>query len=108
MKIRYDEPSIRNSIIITDREHIYRWGRTHRSHERFSRRKWERSWGYRRSVGCITATNDGLSDKPESQSLPGCELPPLGVLKSVSGLCSLAHACIGEFHSLDSDRAAIC
>jgi putative transposase len=44
----------------------------------------------------------------KSQSLPGCELPPLGVLKSVSGLCSLAHACIGEFHSLDSDRAAIC
>jgi hypothetical protein len=26
------------SIIITDREHIFRWGRTRRSHERFSRR----------------------------------------------------------------------
>jgi hypothetical protein len=50
-----------------------------------------------RTTGCL-----------KSQSLPGCELPPLGVLKSVSGLCSLAHACIGEFHSLDSDRAAIC
>jgi hypothetical protein len=105
MKIRYDEPSIRISIIITDRERIYRWGRTHRSHERFSRRKWKRSWGYRRSVGCITATNDGLPDKPESTRLRAA---PLGVLKSVSGLCSLAHACIGEFHSLDSDRAAIC
>jgi hypothetical protein len=43
--------------------------RTHRSHERFSRRKWERSWGYRRSVGCITATNDGLPEKPESTRL---------------------------------------
>jgi len=30
------------------------------------------------------------------------------VFKSVSGLCSFAHACIGEFHSLDSDGAAIC
>jgi hypothetical protein len=104
MNIRYDEPSIRISIIITDREHIYRWGRTHRSHERFSRRKWGPSWRYRRSVGCITATNDGLPETPESTRL---ELPPLGVLKSVSELCSLAHACIGEFHSLDSDRAAI-
>src|SRR6516162_11815396 len=69
MKIRYDEPSIRISIIITDREHTYRWGRTHRSHERFSRRKWGPSWRYRRSVGCITATNDGLPEKPESTRL---------------------------------------
>ena len=69
MKIRYDEPSIRISIIITDREHIYRWGRTHRSHERFSRRKWGPSWRYHRSVGCITATNDGLPEKPESTRL---------------------------------------
>ena len=69
MKIRYDEPSIRISIIITDREHIYRWGRTHRSHERFSRRKWGPSRRYRRSVGCITATNDGLPEKPESTRL---------------------------------------
>jgi len=30
-----------------------------------------------------------------------------GVMR-VSGLRSLAHACIGEFHSLDSDSAAIC
>jgi hypothetical protein len=44
----------------------------------------------------------------KSQSLPGCELPPLGVLKSMSGLCSVAQACIVEFHSLDSDSAAIC
>ena len=69
MKTRYDEPSIRISTIITDREHIYRWGRTHRRHERFSRRKWSPSWRYRRSVGCITATNDGLPEKPESTRL---------------------------------------
>jgi hypothetical protein len=39
MKPRYDQRSIRISIIITDREHISHWGRIHRSHERFSRRK---------------------------------------------------------------------
>src|SRR5215831_7412135 len=50
-----------------------------------------------RTTGCL-----------KSQSLPGCEPPPLRVLKSVSGLCSLAHACIVEFHSLDSGSAAIC
>jgi hypothetical protein len=105
MNMRYDEPSIRISIIITDREHIYPWGRTRRSHERFSRRKWGPLRRYRRSVGCITATNDGLPNKPESTRLRAASL---GVLKSVSGLCSLAHACIGEFHSLDSDGAAIC
>ena len=69
MKIRYDELSILISIIITDREHIYRWGRTHRSHERFSRRKWGPSWRYPRSVGCITATNDRLPEKPGSARL---------------------------------------
>ena|SRR6516164_9420173 len=98
MKIRYDEPSIRISLIITDREHIYRWGRTHRSHERFSRRKWGPSWRYRRSVGCITATNDGLPEKPKSTRPRAAS--PRG-LNSVSGLCSLAHACIVEFHSLE-------
>ena len=50
-----------------------------------------------RTTGCL-----------KSESLPDCEPPPLGVLKSASGLCSLAHACIVEFHSLDSDSAAIC
>ena len=40
------------------RTHL-RWGRTRRSHERFSRRKWDRSWRYRRSGDCTTATNDG-------------------------------------------------
>src|SRR5208283_356452 len=75
MKTLYDEPSIPISITITDQEHIFRWERTHPSHERFSRRKWDRSWGYRRSVDCTTATNDGL---PEEPSLPGCALPLLG------------------------------
>jgi hypothetical protein len=55
--------SLRISIIITDREPIFRWGRTARSHERFSRRKWGPSWRCRRWVDCITATNDGLREK---------------------------------------------
>ena len=63
MKARYDERSIRISITIIDREHIFHWGRTRPSHERFSRRKWGPSWPFRRSVGCITATNDGLPEK---------------------------------------------
>src|SRR5580700_7211301 len=69
MKTLYDEPSIRISITITDREHVFHWGRTRRSHERFSRRKWDRSWRYRRSVDCTTATNDELPEKPESTGL---------------------------------------
>src|SRR6266853_5109811 len=66
MKTRCGERSIRISITITDREHIFHWGRTRRSHERFSRRKWDRSWRYRRSVDCTTAKNDGLPEKLES------------------------------------------
>jgi hypothetical protein len=62
MKARYDERSIRISITITDREPIFRWGRIHPSHERFSRRKWDPSWHCRKSVDCITATNDGLPE----------------------------------------------
>ena len=58
---------------------------------------WHRKGSPLRTTGCL-----------KSQSPPGRELPPLGVLKSVSGLCSLAHACIVEFHSLDSDSAVIC
>ena len=44
-------------------------GKDARSHERFSRRNWGPSWRYRRSVGCITATNDGLPEKRESTRL---------------------------------------
>ena len=50
------------------RTHL-RWGRTHRSHERFSRRKWDRSWRYRRSGDCTTATNDGPPKEPKSSVL---------------------------------------
>jgi hypothetical protein len=56
-------PSTNSRATFTDREPIFRWGRTHPSHERFSRRKWDPSWRCRKSVDCITATNDGL---PES------------------------------------------
>jgi hypothetical protein len=76
MKTCYDEPSIRISITTTDREHIFHWGRTRRTHERFSRRKWDRSWRYRRSVDCTTATNDGLPERPESTRL--CAASPWG------------------------------
>src|SRR6516162_4883564 len=106
MKARYDERSIRISITITDREPTFRWGRIHPSHERFSRRKWGPSWQCRKSVDCITATNDGLPEK--RQNPPRYALPPPGALKSVSELCFLEHACIGEFRSSDSARAANC
>jgi hypothetical protein len=69
MKARYGEPSVRVSITITGREHIFPWGKTHRSHERFSRRKWDPSWQYRKSADCTTATNDGLPEKLESTTL---------------------------------------
>src|ERR1700676_5154118 len=74
MKTRYGEPSIPISITITDREHIFRWGRTHPSRERFSRRKWGQSWQCRRSVDCTTATNDGLPEKRASTRLRAASL----------------------------------
>jgi len=43
MKPLYDELLLPISITITDRERIFRWGRTHRSHERFTRPKWDPS-----------------------------------------------------------------
>ena len=39
----YDELSLPISTTITDGERIFRWGRTHRSHERFTRPKWDPS-----------------------------------------------------------------
>jgi len=62
-KARYEEPSNRISNTTIDRERIFRWERTHGSHERFSRRKWDWSLRCRRSAGCTTATNDGLFEK---------------------------------------------
>src|SRR5467141_3058075 len=63
MKPRYDELSLPISITITDGERIFRWGRTHRSHERFTRPKWDPSWRYPSSADCTTATNDGLPER---------------------------------------------
>src|SRR6516225_4680169 len=107
MKIRYDEPSIRISIIITDREHIYRWGRTHRNHERFSRRNWGPSWRYRRPVGCIPATSDGLPEKPESTRLRAASPRGFEIAVRTVLTCTRVHRRT-ELHSLNSDRAAIC
>jgi hypothetical protein len=50
-----------------------------------------------RTTGCL-----------KSQSLPGCALPLLRALKSVSGLCSLACPGLGGFHLPDSSRPANC
>src|SRR6266403_1036961 len=63
MKPLYDELSLPISITITDREHIFRWARTHRSHERFTRPKWDPSERYPSSADCTTATNDGLPER---------------------------------------------
>ena len=63
MKARYAELFVRISITITVREHIFPWGRTRRSHERFSRRKWGPSWRCRMSADCTTATNGGLPER---------------------------------------------
>jgi hypothetical protein len=83
IKTRYDEPSIRISIVITDREHIFRWGRTRRSHERFSRRKWDRSWRYRKSGDCTTATNDGPPKEPKSSVLRVASVRTLEICRTV-------------------------
>jgi len=46
-----------------DRESIFLGGRTHRSRERFSRRKRGPSWQCCRSAGCTIATSDGLPER---------------------------------------------
>jgi hypothetical protein len=90
-------PSIENTSFVGG-------GRTRRSHERFSRRKWGPSWRYRRSVSCTTATNGGLPERaPIYTRLRGAY--PVA-LKSLSERYSVAQACIGEFGSADSSRAA--
>ena len=60
----------------------------------------------RRSVDCITATNDGLPEK--SPNPPRHVLSHVAPLKFVFELCSLADACIGEVRSPDSGRATNC
>ena len=69
--------SIASTII--DREPIFRWGRTHRSHERFSRRKWAPSWQCRSSVGCITATKDRLPEPARIDHATHCLSLALGL-----------------------------
>src|SRR6267143_4763367 len=68
MKPVFVESSVRILTTITDRERIFRWGRTHPSHDPFSRQKWDQSWQCRRSVDCIMATNDGPPE--EARNLP--------------------------------------
>src|SRR5436305_14387915 len=61
MNARCDEPFVRISITITGPEPIFPWGRTYRSHERFSRPKGARRSGTAsrwnasplRTVGCL-------------------------------------------------------
>ena len=59
---------------IIARERIFHWERTRRSHERFSRQKWGRLWRCRKSVGCTTATNDGLPEKAKTHSCDALDL----------------------------------
>ncbi len=42
-KARYEERCNRTTSITTDRERIFRWERTRRSHEQFTRPKWDPS-----------------------------------------------------------------
>src|SRR6267378_1152188 len=98
MKPRYDELSLPISITITDGERIFRWGRTHRSHERFTRPKWDPSWRYPSSADCTTATNDGLPER--------ARINPAGIGFPTfwSEECSRTGAHHSEFGSPDSSR----
>src|SRR5215469_2833991 len=92
---QFSTMGIRLSTCIIALERIFRWERTRRSHERFSRQKWGRLWRWRKSVGYTTATNDGLPEDPESiapraASSWAFELAPER---------SLLHAYIGKFRS---------
>ena len=69
---------------IIDREPICRWRRTHRSGERFSRRKSGRSWLCRRSVGCTTATSDELPERAKSIMLQAGPQDPCNLRPSPS------------------------
>jgi hypothetical protein len=67
-------------------------GRTRRSHERFSRRKRDRSWRYRRSVDCTTATNDGPPERariyplaPSRKKSFSCRAQRIGELQPREG-----------------------
>jgi hypothetical protein len=59
MKPPSDASSNRTWMIITNRELIFRWERSHLSRERLSPQKWDQSWRFPRSADCTAATNDG-------------------------------------------------
>src|SRR6516162_7237684 len=101
MKARYEGRSNLISSIIIDPERIFRWGRTRRSYERFSRQKWGRLCPCRKSVGYTTATNDGLPEKPRVRRAARCIF--LGLDLAPEG--SLLHAYIGKFRFARLRRA---
>jgi hypothetical protein len=68
-----------------------RRGGTHRSHERFSRRKWGQLWPCRRSVDCIIATNDGLPEKPDSTTLRAFSPWAIGICVRAVLPCRCVH-----------------
>src|SRR6516225_9116440 len=96
MKARYEGRSNLISSIIIGRERIFRWGRTRRSHERFSRQKWGRLCRCRKSAGYTTATNDGLPEKAKPHSRYALDL--LGPSKFAPEP-SPSRAYIGEFRN---------
>jgi len=59
-------------ICIIAPERIFRWGRTRRSYERFSRQKWGRLCRCRKSVGYTAATNDRLPEKAKTHRATRC------------------------------------
>src|SRR5204863_8469225 len=66
MKPRYDELSLPISITITDGERIFRWGRTHRSHERFTARNGIRRSATPRRRTAPPLRTTGCLNEPES------------------------------------------
>ena len=94
MRARYVERSMRISITITDREPIFRCGRTHGATSdsaagngvRRGSAAGQRTASPLRTTGCLKAS--------ESTALRAASP---WALKSVSELCFLEHACIGEF-----------
>ena len=87
------------SSITTDRERIFRSEKTRRSHERFSRRKWGPSWPFRRSVGCIIATNDELPERAQFHHATRCHL---------GNSCPYPLICVPVHPFIDSSRALCC
>src|SRR6516225_8575345 len=98
MKPRYEGPSNLISSTIIGREPTFRWGRTHRNHERFSRRKSVPLWPCHKSVGYTTVTNDGLPEKPQVHGAARC----ISWAFRIAPERSLWHAYIVKVRSKDS------